>query len=43
MTLWKRAGYQTKSKALEKSIVERIVQEPVLGEKELVLPSVGEE
>ena len=31
MSLWKRAGCQTESKALEKSIVERIVQEPGLG------------
>ena len=28
MSLWKRAGCQTESKALEKSIVERIVREP---------------
>ena len=26
MSLWKRAGCQTKSKALEKSIVEKIVR-----------------
>ena len=31
MSLWKRAGCQTESKALEKSIVERIVREPGLG------------
>ena len=31
MSLWKRAGSQTESKAFEKSIVERIVQEPSLG------------
>ena len=29
--LWKRAGCQTESKALEKSIVDRIVREPGLG------------
>ena len=27
MSLWKRVGCQTESKALEKSIVERIVQD----------------
>ncbi len=27
MSLWKRPGLQTESKALEKSIVERIVRE----------------
>ena len=31
MSLWKRAGCQTESKALEKSIVDRIVREPGLG------------
>ena len=31
MSLWKRAECQTESKALEKSIVERIVQESGLG------------
>ena len=31
MTLWKRAGCQTESKALKKSIVERIVREPSMG------------
>ena len=31
MSLLKRAGCQTESKALEKSIVDRIVQEPSLG------------
>ena len=31
MGLWKRAGCQTESKALEKSIVETIVREPGLG------------
>ena len=31
MSLWKRAGCQTESKAFDKSIVERIVQEPGLG------------
>ena len=30
MSLWKREGCQTESKALEKSIVERIVREPGL-------------
>ena len=29
--LWKRTGCQTESKALEKSIVDRIVREPGLG------------
>ena len=29
--MWKRAGCQTESKALEKSIVDRIVREPGLG------------
>ena len=29
--LWKRAGCRTESKALEKSIVDRIVREPGLG------------
>ena len=33
MSLWQRAGCQTESKALEKSIVERIVREPGLGVK----------
>ena len=31
MSLWKRAGCQTESKAFLKSTVERIVQEPSLG------------
>ena len=31
MSLCKRAGYQTESKALEKSIVYMMVQEPGLG------------
>ena len=31
MSLWKRAECKTESKALEKSIVERIVREPGLG------------
>ena len=31
MSLWKRAGCQTESKALEKLIVARIVQEPGMG------------
>ena len=31
ISLWKRAGCQTESKALEKSIVDRIVREPGLG------------
>ena len=31
MSLWKKAGCQTESKALEKLIVDRIVQEPGLG------------
>ena len=31
MSLWKRAGCQTESKALQKSIVERIVRDPALG------------
>ena len=31
IVLWKRAGCQTESKALEKSIVDRIVREPDLG------------
>ena len=31
MNLWKRAGCQTESKALEKSRVERIVRETGLG------------
>ena len=31
MSLWKRAGRQTESKASEKSIVDRIVREPGLG------------
>ena len=31
MSLWKKAGCQTESTALEKSIVERIVREPGLG------------
>ena len=31
MSLWKRSGCQTESKALEKSIVDRIVREPGLG------------
>ena len=31
MSLWKRAGCQTESKALEKSMVDRIVREPGLG------------
>ena len=31
MSLWKRAGCQTESKAFEKSIVARIVREPTLG------------
>ena len=31
MSLWKREGCQTESKALEKSIVDRIVREPGLG------------
>ena len=31
ISLWKREGCQTESKALEKSIVARIVQEPGLG------------
>ena len=31
MSLWKRAGCQTESKAFEKSIVDRIVREPGLG------------
>ena len=31
MSLWKRAGCQTESKALEKSIVEGIIREPGLG------------
>ena len=31
MSLWKRAGCQTESKATEKSIVDRIVREPGLG------------
>ena len=31
MSLWKRAGCQTESKAFEISIVERIVREPGLG------------
>ena len=31
ISFWKRAGCQTESKALEKSIVERIVREPGLG------------
>ena len=31
MNLWKRAGCQTESKALKKSIVDRIVQETSLG------------
>ena len=48
MSLWKRVGCQTESKALEKSIVDRIVQEPSLGllnpcEMESILTSVGEE
>ena len=30
MSLWKRVGCQTESKALEKSIVERIIREPGL-------------
>ena len=31
MSLWKRAGCQTESEALEKSIVERIIRELGLG------------
>ena len=31
MSLWKRAGCHTDSKAFEKSIVARIVREPGLG------------
>ena len=31
MSLWKRAGCHTESKALEKLIVERIVRKPCLG------------
>ena len=31
MSLWKRVGCQTESKAFEKSIVEWIVREPGLG------------
>ena len=31
MSSWKRAGCQTELKALEKSIVERIIREPGLG------------
>ena len=31
MSLWKSVGSQTESKALEKSIVEKIVREPGLG------------
>ena len=31
MSIWKKAGCQTESKAFEKSMVERIVQEPGLG------------
>ena len=31
MSLWKRARCQTESKALEKSIVAKIVQDPGLG------------
>ena len=31
ISLWKRAGCQTESKAVEKSVVERIVREPGLG------------
>ena len=31
MSLWKRAGCQTETKAFEKSIVERIVRDPCLG------------
>ena len=31
MSLWKRAGCQTESKAFEKSMVESIVGEPSLG------------
>ena len=31
MSLWKRMGCQTESKAFEKSIVERIVLEPSPG------------
>ena len=31
MSLWKRARRQTESKALEKSIVARVVREPSLG------------
>ena len=31
MSFWKKAGCQTESKALEKSIVERVVREVGLG------------
>ena len=31
MSLWKRVGCQTESKALKKSIVDRIIREPGLG------------
>ena len=31
MSLWKRVGCQTETKALEKLIVERIIQETSLG------------
>ena len=31
MSLWKRVGCQTESKAFEKSIVDGIVREPGLG------------
>ena len=31
MSLWKRAGCQTESKALDKLIVDRIVRDPGLG------------
>ena len=31
MSLWKRVGCQTESKAVEKSIVDWIVREPGLG------------
>ena len=31
MSLWKRAGCETESKAFEKSIVKRIIRDPSLG------------
>ena len=37
MSFWKRAGCQKESKALEKSMVARIVQEPSLGLLTLIL------